>query len=132
MILKRGVGRVKGSVTLKGHSRTLAQTRLAYSLLMDWPSSLLHDAVLVSAELGWNTGTLRLEFVPHQVYDQPRVIEVHEVSHAEFPRRHECGPSVSVLEAKEPEPSNGGYRLVITMQSGDDLVVVGKEFVLDP
>lgn len=100
---------------------------------MDWPSSLLHDAVLVSVQLGWKLGTLRLEFVPHQVYpDQPRVIEVREVSHAELPRRHEWGPSVSVLEAKEPELSNDGYRLVIAMQSGDKLVVVGKEFVLDP
>ena len=78
-------------------------------------------------------GTLRFEFVPHKLYpDQPRVIEARGLRHAELPRRYDWGPSDSVLEAKEPAPSGDGSRLVITMQSGDDLVVIADEFVLDP
>ena len=100
---------------------------------MPWPSSLLHDAGLVSVRLDWEPGTLRFEFVPHEMYaDQPRVIEARGVRHAEFPRGYDWGPSNSVLEAKEPAPSSDGSRLVITMQSGDDLVVIADEFVLDP
>ena len=100
---------------------------------MQWPSSLLHDAQLVSVRLEWEPGTVRFEFVPHEVYpDQPRVIEARGLRHAEFPRRYEWGPSDSVLEAREPEPSADGARFVIAMQSGDDLVVIADEFVLDP
>ena len=74
---------------------------------------------------------MRFEFVPPEMYAD-RVIEARGLRHAEFPRRYEWGPSDSVLEAQEPAPSGAGSRLVITMQSGDDLVVVADEFVLDP
>jgi hypothetical protein len=84
--------------------------------------------------LDWKPGTLRFEFIPHDLYpDQPEVIEVRGLHRAEFPRGFDWGPSNSVLEAKEPEPlEDGSRRFVVAMQSGDDLVVVADEFILDP
>jgi hypothetical protein len=64
---------------------------------------VLHDAGLVSVELDWVAGTMRMAFIPHESYpDQPSRIEARGLQRAEFPRTNDWGPSNSILEAREP------------------------------
>lgn len=96
-----------------------------------WPASDLHDAQLVQVTLDWAAGTARLDFIPHQHYpDQPGAIEARGLRQASFPRRNEWGPSNAVLEARPPErTADGALRLAMSMQSGDELVLIAAEFI---
>jgi hypothetical protein len=96
-----------------------------------WPGYLFHDAQLSVVEIDWSAGTACHHFVPNQAFpDQPRILDAHGLRHAEFPRRHDWGPIACVLETSGPElASDDESRLVITMQSGDSIVLVATEFV---
>jgi len=96
-----------------------------------WPGYLFHDAQLSVVYIDWSAGTAYLHFVPNQAFpDQPHILEAHGLRHAECPRRHDWGPTASVLETSGPElASDDDSRLVISMQSGDSIVLVATEFV---
>lgn len=102
--------------------------------MSSWPTSNLHDAQLVRVTLDWAAGTARLDLIPHQHYpDQPAAIEARGLQQASFPRRNEWGPSNAVLEARPPEQTaDGALRLALTMQTGDELVLVADAFMLAP
>jgi hypothetical protein len=97
-----------------------------------WPNSLFHDAQLRRVQFDWNAGTGCLELIPHRLYpDQAPIIEARGLRSASLPREHPWGPSSVVLEAHAPQPTaDGRFRLVVTMQSGDELVLLADAFVM--
>jgi hypothetical protein len=88
---------------------------------------LLHDATLLDATLHWDKQALvEVRFEEHG----PRIVtlKVREVRLLQCPHENPWGASVSVNDVRGPVGVDGGFlRIEIEMQSGDTVVVEGKE-----
>ncbi len=82
----------------------------------------LHDAVLETVTFDWAAAKATLSLRLSSATATRCLITVEGVTFLECPRRNAWGPSKSVNEA---DLENDGKRLVIHMQSGDDLVFEG-------
>lgn len=87
----------------------------------------MHDWTLNSVSADWNSKTLNVTLLDRT--------STHRVVHArgvrKFTMGHEesWGPSVSVFSVEGPNAlSDGFYRLVIKMQSGDHLEIEAETF----
>jgi hypothetical protein len=90
---------------------------------------LLHDGVLLSADMRWSEAKVVLT-VRTGAGDK-RVV-VHEATRLECPRDLPWGPSICINEIRiNPVPASVTLRVEIEMQSGDVLVILGKEVRLE-
>jgi hypothetical protein len=82
------------------------------------PFDTLHDATLHAIAFDWRTAIVRVQLTN-------RTIVVEGVLSLVAPRLNEWGPSVSILEG---ELAIAGEIATVTlrMQSGDDIVIVGR------
>ena len=87
---------------------------------MSLPLEALHDATLVSIRFDWASRTCAFDFAGAPSHMEPFSISFSSVSELAVPAAYPCGPSVSVLSAKDV----GGGRYEFEMQSGDTISVV--------
>jgi hypothetical protein len=88
----------------------------------------LHDATLVSIVMQWSEGVVELSF--RTVDDGLVALRAVGVSYVEVPRRRPWGPSVSVLEMTGPDEVAEGRQITLTMQTGDELVIIAETIEL--
>jgi hypothetical protein len=86
----------------------------------------LHDATLISITVHWIEGTAELTFrLAGQV---EATVSALRLSGLMVPREQPWGRSVSVNSAVVTAASGGRQRLVVEMQSGDEIVAYAEEF----
>ncbi len=84
----------------------------------------LHDVTLRAITFDWFTATVRLELTD-------RAIVVEGVTSLVAPRTNAWGPSDSILEG-ELAITGDVTTLTLHMQSGDDIVIVGRAASVEP
>lgn len=85
-----------------------------------------HDATLKISTIDWESGAVSIAFDLCVQPAQQAIIMVREISEFTVKRHFPWGKSVSVNRL-DIDSVESGYRLQIEMQSGDKIVVVGKE-----
>ena len=96
---------------------------------MAWEEHFLHDAGLSGIEIDWEQRRAVIHLVPHGAYsEQPKAIKIRGLRQVTAARYEPWGPSDAILATEGPSAPDGGGRLVLHMQSGDDVVVVADEF----
>jgi len=90
----------------------------------DWG---MHDWILHSLSLDWEKGTLEIHLTAFDGAGA-QSIRAYEVKRLDIPRHHEWGPSRSILETNGPEPEGNAQKLILFMQSGDEIVIVAERF----
>jgi hypothetical protein len=110
---------------LRGPSE-LPSSTLTNKLSMSLTMHDYHDAILLDFAISWDSGTVVMKLA--LCSDQPRTIAltIVDVSELMFKRQFPWGRSVSVNSLKL-EPVASGRRVVVDMQSGDAVVVVGRD-----
>jgi hypothetical protein len=86
-----------------------------------------HDATLRTATVDWKAGTVTIVF---EICSQPAAtiaLTVDGVTDFRCPRKFPWGRSVSVNSLDIGDGDSALLRLQIEMQSGDQIVAVGKE-----
>ena len=88
-----------------------------------------HDATLLTALVSWETGTTVLTFKLCSGSEQKVNLVIQDTILFEWPRRLPWGKSVSVngVKVTAANDNDGQRQVVIEMQSGDKIVVLGKE-----
>jgi cobaltochelatase CobT len=87
--------------------------------------NLMHDWTLVSVDLDWAAGLVRLGL---RAASLERQIVAHDLIEFSAPRRQEWGPSRFIYSSKGPTSVQAGSeRLEIQMQSGDVIVIVARK-----
>ena len=84
----------------------------------------LHDAVLERVVVDWPAGTGSIEC--GTAADTRTVLVVRHIRTARVDKREPWGPSQSVNSVYVDESSAGEVALYIEMQSGDDILIVGR------
>lgn len=92
-----------------------------------------HDATLLTASVAWETGTTVLTFKLCSETEQKVSLVIRETAFFEWPRRFPWGKSVSVngMKVTAANGDNGQRQVEIEMQSGDTILVIGKEVLED-
>jgi hypothetical protein len=86
-----------------------------------------HDSMFTTLSIEWESGTTVLLFeLSSEPQKQMRVV-VSGTSLLEFKREFPWGKSVSVNHLKVSTSGPEGQRLEVEMQSGDQIIVVGRE-----
>ncbi len=92
----------------------------------------LHDAGLKSIDVDWEQRSAVICLIPHGRYpEQPTTIQIRGLRQLIAERYEPWGPSDSIMTSDGPQASDGGTRLVLHMQSGDDVTVVADTFQAD-
>jgi hypothetical protein len=96
---------------------------------MSWDEYFLHDAGLKSVEVDWEERRGVLRLIPHEGYpEQPTAIQIRGLRQLVAERHEPWGPSDRIMTSEGPDASDGAMRLVLHMQSGDDVTVVADTF----
>jgi len=93
---------------------------------VEFQSLPLHDSILRSVELLWESKRCRIHFAAFSVRGEcarEHVLEFFGVSSVRIPIHEEWGPSISVNEATR---ENNSFK--IEMQSGDTIVIEAQAF----
>jgi hypothetical protein len=99
---------------------------------MSWDEYFLHDAGLKSIDVDWGQRTAVLRLTPHGSYpEQPTAIQIRGLRQLVAERHDPWGPSDSIMTSEGPDASDAGTRLVLHMQSGDDVTVIADTFHAD-
>jgi hypothetical protein len=99
---------------------------------MGWDESFLHDAGLKSIDVDWAQRTATLRLTPHENYpNQPTAIRIRGLRQLVAQRLDPWGPSESIMTSEGPDASDEGTRLVLHMQSGDEVTVIADTFHTD-
>jgi hypothetical protein len=99
---------------------------------MSWGEYFLHDAGLKSIDVDWQERRAVLRLIPDESYpEQPTAIQIRGLRQLVAERYEPWGPSDSIMTAEGPHASDGGTRLVLHMQSGDDVTIVAATFHAD-
>lgn len=86
----------------------------------------LHDATLVSVDFRWLDGQVALLF---RAQLGAMTVTAHNVTSLVVPRENPWGPSVSVNSTRVLNGTGSSLRrLVIEMQSGDEIVIDAERF----
>lgn len=85
-----------------------------------------HDATLKNATLDWESGTTTMRFVLCGQPAREATITMRETADLKCTRQFPWGKSVSVNRL-DVQKLDSGDRLEIEMQSGDKIVITGKE-----
>jgi hypothetical protein len=90
----------------------------------------MHDWTLLSLEVDWGTGEVRLGVVSPSGQACIRAFDLYELR---VPRARAWGPSVSINAVEGPSPQEDGWlRLAIEMQSGDLIEIVARSIEMPP
>lgn len=94
----------------------------------------MHDWTLLTISLTWKTGEVRIDFESFDSLDGQdyNVVSIFatEVRRLNIPNLQEWGLSVSVNSVERPVLLNDGtYKLIIEMQSGDNISIIAKKIV---
>jgi hypothetical protein len=87
----------------------------------------LHDSILNSIHLDWESGDLRVQIEGH---DFDLAVLAYSLTSLECPRHHPWGPSFYIKNAIL-EDGNGSESLTIEMQSGDLIKIEAKRLSFD-
>jgi len=88
-----------------------------------------HDATFITASVEWKSGSTVMKFeLCTQPEQQVRLI-VRETTDFECPRKFPWGKSESVNQLTVGVAESGEQRIEVEMQSGDRIIVVGKEIL---
>jgi hypothetical protein len=88
----------------------------------------MHDWTFLGLSIDWTTGTARLEL---ESYTGPEILTAIGLRGVVVPRRFPWGPSLSINKCRGPDRIEGGAgRLVIEMQSGDEIELIADQFVM--
>jgi hypothetical protein len=91
---------------------------------------LMHDWLLLGLAVDWTAGTARLDL---RSSTGAKAITAIGLKRAVLPRELPWGPSSSVNGCRGPLPGeDGSTRLVIEMQSGDEIELVADQFEMPP
>ena len=92
-----------------------------------------HDATLLTASVTWETGTTVLTFKLCSEPEQKVSLVIRDTAFFEWPRRFPWGKSVSVngMKITAADGNDEQRQVEIEMQSGDKIIVVGKEVLED-
>ncbi len=92
-----------------------------------------HDATLLTALVTWETGTTVLTFKLCSESEQKVSLVIRDIAFFEWPRRFPWGKSVSVngMKITAANDNDGQRQVEVEMQSGDKIIVVGKEVLED-
>ena len=85
-----------------------------------------HDATLKDATLDWKSGTTTMTFALCAQPAREMTITMRETTDFKWERQSPWGKSVSV-NRMDVHKLDSGHRLEIEMQSGDKIVILGKE-----
>jgi hypothetical protein len=88
----------------------------------------LHDATLTSLHVDWGTGDLRITFLLCAREPSTFVLRARGLTSLTCPRRFPWGSSASVNHT-QVELRADEVRLVVEMQSGDEIEVAAKELL---
>lgn len=86
----------------------------------------LHDATLRRIELDWKSGDFAAELTPSPGDTQLRIAG-KGITSLSISRAFPWGPSISINKCYLHQSADGA-ELKIEMQSGDEIIVRGKEF----
>jgi len=100
---------------------------------MRWNMHDYHDATLLTASVTWETGTTVLTFKLCLEPEQKVSLVIRDTVFFEWPRRFPWGKSVSVngMKATAVNGNDRQQQVEIEMQSGDKIIVIGKEVLED-
>jgi len=91
----------------------------------------LHDATLIRVDYVWHTRRLLVVLRRGGAFAGTWAIEATGVTMLSCMSRRPWGPSDSVNEVRGPvAPNEGGARITIEVQSGDEIVVEAERFEL--
>ena len=90
----------------------------------------MHDWTLLSLEVDWGTGEVRLGIESPSGQTSIRALDLYELR---VPRARAWGPSVSINAVEGPSAQKDGrLRLAIEMQSGDLIEIVARSIEMPP
>lgn len=93
----------------------------------------LHDATLVGLELQWSQGTV---VVTVRTAAGPVELAMSNITQLQCTRTMPWGASVSIDKARivslAPDSSSTVFELVIEIQSGDHIRIIGRAIVVRP
>jgi hypothetical protein len=84
----------------------------------------LHDAILERVVVDWPAGTASIEC--STAPDGRTVLVVQHIRQVRIDKRQPWGPSQSINSVYVDESSTGEVALYIEVQSGDDILIVGR------
>ena len=85
-----------------------------------------HDATLRNATLDWESGTTTMTFALCADPARETTVTMRETTALKCERQFPWGKSVSV-NCLDVQKLDSGYRLDLEMQSGDKIVIIGKD-----
>lgn len=90
-----------------------------------------HDATLKTATLDWESGKTTMVFALCSEPAREVTVTMRETTELKCEREFPWGKSASVnrLEVRQLD---AGYRLELEMQSGDKIVILGREILEEP
>jgi len=88
----------------------------------------LHDWILLGVNLDWKQGEVALSV---SWRGEASSIVCSDIQMLRVPRAFPWGPSAFIYEVRGPGTASEGYeRLVIQMQSGDEIEIIARRFSL--
>ena len=90
----------------------------------------LHDATLMSAEIDWDSGLLKLLLIPSRVAAIPKKIIAKDTVKLHLTRDFPWGRSVSINEVIL-EKNENDQKLIIKMQSGDTVEIIARSITME-
>lgn len=89
----------------------------------------LHDAILKEIRVGWEAGSVSIQFQLNEVYSKGGslfVVLVSNLMNLQLPRMHPWGESIYVNEVLYDESEK---QIEIEMQSGDVIKISGTKLI---